>query len=107
MSPKSTSAIPPKETMCEKPMPFGTAQSKTAVIIPPDWLTKAMSPAFAHLMPKAGDIAFVSQSGGMITAVLDWAVPKGIGFSHMVSLGGMADVDFGDMLDYLAADAGV
>ena len=40
----------------------------------------------------------------MITAVLDWAAPRGIGFSHIVSLGDMADVDFGDMLDYLAAD---
>ena len=41
----------------------------------------------------------------MITAVLDWAAPRGIGFSHVVSLGDMGDVDFGDMLDYLAADA--
>ena len=40
----------------------------------------------------------------MITAMLDWAAPRGIGFSHVVSLGDMADVDFGDMLDYLAAD---
>ena len=59
---------------------------------------------FSHLAALAGDIAFVSQSGAMITAMLDWAVPRGIGFSHVVSLGDMADVDFGDMLDYLAAD---
>jgi acetyltransferase len=59
---------------------------------------------FAHLAATAGDIALVSQSGAMITAMLDWAVPRGIGFSHIVSLGDMADVDFGDMLDYLAAD---
>jgi acetyltransferase len=59
---------------------------------------------FSHLAAPAGDIAFVSQSGAMITAMLDWAVPRGIGFSHVVSLGDMADVDFGDMLDYLAAD---
>ena len=62
--------------------------------------------SFSHLGPPAGDIAFVSQSGAMITAMLDWAAPRGIGFSHVVSLGDMADVDFGDMLDYLAADAG-
>ena len=61
--------------------------------------------SFSHLAPPAGDIAFVSQSGAMITAMLDWAAPRGIGFSHVVSLGDMADVDFGDMLDYLAADA--
>ena len=42
----------------------------------------------------------------MITAVLDWAAAREIGFSHVVSLGDMVDVDFGDMLDYLAADAG-
>jgi acetyltransferase len=60
--------------------------------------------SFSHIAPKAGDLAFVSQSGAMITAVLDWAAPRGIGFSHVVSLGDMADVDFGDMLDYLAED---
>src|SRR5271165_551737 len=59
---------------------------------------------FSHLAASAGDIAFLSQSGAMITAMLDWAVPRGIGFSHVVSLGDMADVDFGDMRDYLAAD---
>jgi acetyltransferase len=59
---------------------------------------------FSHLAAPAGDIAFISQSGAMITAMLDWAVPRGIGFSYVVSLGDMADVDFGDMLDYLAAD---
>src|SRR5271155_5552159 len=61
---------------------------------------------FSHLAAQAGDIAFLSQSGAMITAMLDWAVPRGIGFSHIVSLGDMADVDFGDMLDYIAADPG-
>ncbi|MGR8919593.1 MAG: bifunctional acetate--CoA ligase family protein/GNAT family N-acetyltransferase, partial [Gammaproteobacteria bacterium] len=61
--------------------------------------------SFAHLAPPAGGIAFVAQSGAMITSVLDWAAPRGIGFSLMASLGDMADVDFGDMLDYLANDA--
>ncbi len=59
---------------------------------------------FSHLAAQAGDTAFVSQSGAIVTAMLDWAVPRGIGFSHVVSLGDVADVDFGDMLDYLAAD---
>ena len=61
--------------------------------------------SFAHLAPKAGSLAFVSQSGAIVTAMLDWAEPRGIGFSHVVSLGDMADVDFGDMLDYLGDDA--
>jgi acetyltransferase len=64
----------------------------------------ALDATFSHLAAPAGDIAFISQSGAMITAMLDWAVPRGIGFSYVVSLGDMADVDFGDMLDYLAAD---
>ena len=40
----------------------------------------------------------------MITGIVDWARARNIGFSHVVSLGDMADVDFGDLLDYLAAD---
>ena len=52
--------------------------------------------------PHAGNLAFVTQSGALATAVLDWAAARGIGFSHVVSLGDMADVDFGDLLDYLA-----
>ena len=60
--------------------------------------------SFSHIAPRRGHLAFVSQSGAMITAVLDWAAARSIGFSHVVSLGDMADVDFGDMLDYLASD---
>ena len=60
--------------------------------------------SFAHLHAIKGNIAFVAQSGAMLTTVLDWASARGIGFSHLVSLGDMADVDFGDMLDYLAND---
>ncbi len=62
--------------------------------------------SFSHISPKPGRLAFVAQSGAIITAVLDWADARGIGFSHLVSLGDMADVDFGDMLDYLANDPG-
>jgi acetyltransferase len=64
-----------------------------------------LNASFAHLDALPGRIAFLTQSGAVITAVLDWAHPRGIGFSHLVSLGNMADVDFGDMLDYLADDA--
>jgi len=60
--------------------------------------------SFVHVPPKPGDIAFVSQSGAIATSIVDWATYRGIGFSHIVSLGDMADVDFGDMLDYLAGD---
>ena len=60
--------------------------------------------SFCHIHPMAGDLAFVTQSGAVATAVVDWATNRQIGFSHVVSLGDMGDVDFGDMLDYLAAD---
>lgn len=63
-----------------------------------------LNASFAHLHPSAGSLAFVAQSGAIITSVLDWAAPRGIGFSLLASLGDMADVDFGDMLDYLAND---
>ncbi|MEZ5557787.1 MAG: bifunctional acetate--CoA ligase family protein/GNAT family N-acetyltransferase [Pseudomonadales bacterium] len=64
----------------------------------------ALNASFAHLAPQRGHLAFVTQSGAIVTSVIDWAVPRGIGFSYLVSLGGMVDVDFGDMLDYLAND---
>ena len=63
-----------------------------------------LNASFAHTDALPGDIAFVSQSGALVTAVLDWAKPRGIGFSYMISLGDHADVDFGDLLDWLASD---
>lgn len=63
-----------------------------------------LNASFAPSTPKKGSVAFVAQSGAMVTTVLDWATGRGIGFSHLVSLGDMSDVDFGDMLDFLAND---
>ena len=63
-----------------------------------------LNASFAHTDALAGDIAFVSQSGALVTAVLDWAKSRSIGFSRMVSLGERSDVDFGDLLDWLASD---
>ena len=63
-----------------------------------------LNASFAHLTPKAGGLAFVTQSGAIATAVMDWAQTRAIGFSHIVSMGTMADLDFGDMLDWLARD---
>jgi len=63
--------------------------------------------SFAHIAPLKGDLAFVAQSGAVITSVIDWAVARGIGFSHVVSIGGMADVDFGDLLDFFAGNTQV
>ena len=65
-----------------------------------------LNASFAHRAPLSGDLAFLSQSGAIIGAVLDWASEREIGFSAMVSMGDMADADLGDMLDYFAADEG-
>lgn len=65
-----------------------------------------LNASFAHLRAQPGSLAFVSQSAALCTQVLDWARPKGIGFSHFISLGKGVDVDFGDVLDYLGSDPG-
>ena len=60
--------------------------------------------SFAMGMPKAGHVAFISQSGALCTSVLDWAAEGKIGFSHFVSIGNTIDVDFGTMIDYFGQD---
>ena len=60
---------------------------------------------FAHVIPPAGRVAFFSQSGALGTAILDWAAANHVGFSAFVSVGSMADVDFGDLIDYFGADS--
>lgn len=65
---------------------------------------RGINASFAHLAPEPGGIALFSQSGAVATAIIDWACARGVGFSHIVSLGDTADVDFGDLLDYAALD---
>ena len=64
-----------------------------------------LNAGFAHMAASPGNIALLSQSGAIATSLVDWAADNGIGFSHIVSLGDMADVDVGDWLDMLAGDA--
>ncbi|HPM68582.1 MAG TPA: bifunctional acetate--CoA ligase family protein/GNAT family N-acetyltransferase [Piscinibacter sp.] len=66
---------------------------------------RGLNASFAHIDALPGELAFVTQSGALMTAMLDWARSRHIGFSHLVSLGEHADVDFGDMLDFLGSDA--
>lgn len=63
-----------------------------------------LNASFVHMTPKAGEIGFVSQSGAVMAGIVDWAAPRGIGFSQMWSVGDMADVDFGDLLNHMAND---
>ena len=63
-----------------------------------------MSASFAADMPQEGRVAFISQSGALCTAVLDWAIEERIGFSYFVSLGNMLDVGVADLIDYFGSD---
>ena len=65
---------------------------------------RGLDATFGHMTAKPGKLAFVTQSGAIMTGIVDWASARGIGFSHLVSVGDMADVDFGDLLDYFAQD---
>jgi len=63
-----------------------------------------LNASFAHTHASPGNLAFIAQSGALTTAMLDWARNSQIGFSCFASLGNCADVDFGDLLDYLTQD---
>jgi len=64
-----------------------------------------LNATFARSRALTGSLGLVSQSGAVCAAMLDWAVPSGIGFSSVVSLGGSVELDFGEIIDYLANDA--
>jgi acetyltransferase len=78
-------------------------------IIGPDCLG-VMSPltglnaTFAGAMARKGEVAFLSQSGALQTAILDWSLQENVGFSAFVSLGSLLDVGWGDVIDYLGHD---
>jgi len=85
------------------------AKDSTLRIIGPNCLgimcsASCLNASFATRMPLEGKLAFISQSGAICTAILDFSVKENIGFSHFISLGSMLDVDFGDIIDYLGSD---
>jgi acetyltransferase len=63
-----------------------------------------LNATFSHNAATEGNLALVSQSGAICTSILDWALANGVGFSSMISMGAAADVDFGEVLDYLSVD---
>jgi acetyltransferase len=63
-----------------------------------------LNATFASTMARQGSVAFISQSGALGTAVLDWSLREMVGFSAFVSIGSMADIGWGDLIDYLAND---
>jgi acetyltransferase len=63
-----------------------------------------LNATFASTMARPGNLGFISQSGALCTAVLDWSFPENVGFSAFVSIGSMLDVDWGDLIYYLGDD---
>src|ERR1700688_3272389 len=63
-----------------------------------------LNATFAKSTPKAGNVAFLSQSGALLTAILDWSQREEVGFSAIVSTGSMLDVGGGDLIDYFGDD---
>src|SRR5919107_2172380 len=57
-----------------------------------------LNATFAHAMARPGKVAFLSQSGALCTAILDWSLRENVGFSAFVSVGSMLDVDWGDLI---------
>lgn len=60
--------------------------------------------SFAQAAPRPGGLALLSQSGALVTSMIDWGNSRGVGFSGVVSLGDGADADFGDLIDLFASD---
>ncbi len=65
---------------------------------------KGLNATFAHSIARPGTVAFLSQSGALCTAVLDWSLRENVGFSAFVSTGSMLDVNWGDLIDYFGSD---
>jgi acetyltransferase len=63
-----------------------------------------LNASFAAHMPQAGSIALISQSGAVAAGIVEWASQRSVGFSAVASIGDMADIDFGDLLDFFALD---
>ena len=63
-----------------------------------------LNATFATTIARPGSVGFISQSGALCTAVLDWSLREQVGFSAFVSIGSMADVGWGDLIDYLGQD---
>jgi acetyltransferase len=63
-----------------------------------------LNATFASNIARAGNVGFISQSGALCTAILDWAQKEMVGFSAFVSVGSMLDVGWGDLIDYLGND---
>ncbi len=69
--------------------------------------SRGLNASIVHTNPAKGDIALIGQCGTVLSAVVEWAGERGVGFSHVVAVGEAADVDIDDLMDILATDGGV
>lgn len=86
-----------------------TAQASRLRIVGPNCLgimrpPTGLNATFASSMAQQGNVGFISQSGALLTSILDWSFRENVGFSAFVSAGSMVDVDWGDLISYLGAD---
>jgi acetyltransferase len=65
---------------------------------------RGLNASLAHIQPPRGRVALLTQSASFARAVIDWAGPNGVGFSHIVGIGENSDIGFGTVLDYLSRD---
>ena len=65
---------------------------------------RGLNATFAHTIARPGNVALISQSGALLTAILDWSLRENVGFSSFVSIGSMLDVSWGDLIDYFGGD---
>jgi acetyltransferase len=66
---------------------------------------QGLNATFAATVAKPGNVAFISQSGALCTAVLDWSLRENVGFSSFISIGSMLDVNWGDLIGYFGNDS--
>ncbi|MEM8663345.1 MAG: bifunctional acetate--CoA ligase family protein/GNAT family N-acetyltransferase [Pseudomonadota bacterium] len=96
-------------SIAEKAAMLNAARPHLLRILGPNCLGLQVPPigldaSFSNRIAAPGNLALLSQSGAIVTAMVDWAADRRIGFSVVASMGEMADVDVGDLVDYIAAD---
>src|SRR5215467_12077266 len=94
--------IGPEGAALEKQL-LEAAQAANIRIIGPNCLG-VMNATFATTVARPGSVGFISQSGALCTAVLDWSLKEMVGFSAFVSVGSMVDVGWGDLIYHLGND---
>jgi acyl-CoA synthetase (NDP forming)/RimJ/RimL family protein N-acetyltransferase len=90
-------------TLREVAQPFGLrllGPDSLGIIVP----RRGLNASLSHLLPQSGHLALIAQSGAVLAPMLEWATARGIGFSCVVALGERADINFSDLLDWLAQD---